>query len=213
MRCQASHFQEKGRLVFWGESAFPFVCSIAWLLEQNGEIRESEQFLETWLLTVVDRQQPSGDDALADPYSSAEDVLKQMAESALSEEPRRPKASVSYSLSPAILLLVRRNASSLLKSVWKRLSKVTLSVFQPASPLGYLEWLCDKGIELDYTLPQPQSYRELEEMAASPPVEKLPLVLREDLSFKLMFMLAFPHRMAWSIIGSLDHEFLKEGDP
>jgi hypothetical protein len=79
------------------------------------------------------------------------------------------------------------------------------------SRAGYLEWECERGIERDFVFMQPKSYRELCDLAANPPIQKLPALLREDNRFRLMFLLAFPHRLPWSIIGSLDHDFLKEG--
>jgi hypothetical protein len=204
-------FLQNGRLAFWGESAFPFICSMVWLLEQRGEVEQSELLLAGWLMAIVKRQQPQSEDAFPDLYTSPEDVLVKLAETVLEDGPKRPKSVHSYCLVPLVLMLVRRDAKEFLAKEWKPLSKIMLSVFEHDAPSGYLEWRCEKGIERDFLLMQPQSYRELDELAAKPAIEKLPFVLREDLHFKLMFLLAFPHRLAWSIIGSLDHEFLKEG--
>jgi hypothetical protein len=203
-------FVRKGRIVFWGESAFPFICSMAWLLEQREEVEQSKRLLVNWLLAIVEKQQRESEDPLPNPYVSAEDVLKQMAEKVSNEGPSRRKAIQSYSLFPLVLLLVRRSHRELLSEVWKTLSRITIAVFEYDSPAGYLEWTCEKGIERDFIFMQPQSYRELEDLASKPPIHKLPSALREDLQFRLMFLLAFPHRLAWSIVGSLDHEFLKE---
>jgi hypothetical protein len=204
-------FLRERRIVFWGESAFPFICSMAWLLEQREEVEQSERLLVDWLMAIINKQQPESEDPLPDPYVSAEDVLKQMAEKVSDDGPSRRKAIQSYSLFPLVLLLVRRDHRELLSEVWKRLSRITMSVFEYESPAGYLEWTCEKGIERDFIFMQPQSYRELDDLASKPPTHKLPSALREDLRFRLMFFLAFPHRLAWSIVGSLDHEFLKEG--
>jgi hypothetical protein len=160
---------------------------------------------------IINKQQPESEDPLPDPYVSAEDVLKQMAEKVSDDGPSRRKAIQSYSLFPIVLLLVRRDYRDLLSEVWKRLSRITITVFEYDSPAGYLKWICEKGIERDFIFMQPQSYRELDDLASRPPTHKLPSALRQDLRFRLMFFLAFPHRLAWSIVGSLDHEFLKEG--
>ena len=204
------NFLLDGRIAFWGEGAFPFICSMAWLLEQRGEVEQSNRLFIDWLGAVINKQQRESEDPLPDPYVSAEDVLKQMAEIFSEDGPTRRKAIQSYCLFPLVLILVRRDCFNLLSNVWKRLSCVTITVFEYDSPAGYLEWLCEKGVERDFIFMQPQSYRELDDLASKPPTQKLPSALREDLRFRLMFLLAFPHRLAWSIVGSLDHEFLKE---
>jgi hypothetical protein len=203
-------FLNEGRIAFWGESAFPFICSMAWLLEQREEIEMSERLLVDWLSAIIKKQQRESEDPLSDPYVSAQDVLKEMAEGVSEAGLARRKTVQSYCLLPLVLLLVRRDYRELLSDVWKQLSRITISVFEPGSPEGYLEWRCEKGIERDFIFMQPQSYRELDDLAAKPPIHKLPSALREDLRFRLMFFLGFPHRLAWSIVGSLDHEFLKE---
>ena len=203
-------FLSDGRVAFWGESAFPFICSMAWLLEQRGEVEASEVLFMNWLGAVTQNQQRESENLLPDPYESPEDVLKQMAERVMEGDPVRRKANHSYCLFPLVLILVRRDQLDLLSSAWRRLSRITITVFEYDSPAGYLEWSCQKGIERDFVFQAPQSYRELDELAAKPPVQKLPAVLRNDRRFRLMFLLAFPHRLAWSIVGSLDHEFLKE---
>jgi hypothetical protein len=180
-------------------------------LEQREEVEQSERLLVDWLLAIINKQQRESEDPLPDPYVSAEDVLKQMAEHVSDDGPSRRTAIQSYCLFPLVLLLVRRNHRELLSKVWKRLSRITITVFEYDSPAGYLEWTCEKGIERDFIFMQPQSYRDLDGLASKPPTYKLPSALREDLRFRLMFFLAFPHRLAWSIVGSLDHEFLKEG--
>lgn len=204
-------FLLEGRIGYWGESAFPSVCSLAWLFEQSGEVGQSEKLFTDWLMTIVNKQQPESEDALADPYVSPEDVLREMAEAISSSDgPSRRKAVQSYSLLPVVLLLMRRERRSLLSEIWKRLSHIRITVFEYDSPAEYLEWRCQKGIERDFVFMQPQSYGELDRLASKPPTNKLPSILREDLHFRLMFLLGLPHRLAWSIVGSLDHEFLKE---
>ncbi len=96
-------FRRESRIVFWGESAFPFICSMAWLLEQRQEVEQTERLLVDWLLAIIDKQQQESEEPLPDPYVSAEDVLKQMAEKVSDEGPSRRKAIQSYSLFPLVL--------------------------------------------------------------------------------------------------------------
>lgn len=186
---------------------------MAWLLERHGELECSQQLLANWLLAVITKQQRESDDPLADPFLSAEDALKQMIESQIENSPKRRKAVQSYCLFPLVLLFVRRDCFDLLSNVWQRLSRVAMTSFEYEAPADYLEWRCEKGIERDFIFMQPQSWGELKNLAVTPPIQKLPNLLRSDLHFRLMFWLAFPHRMAWSIVGSLDHELLRSDSP
>src|SRR5205085_825019 len=119
-------FLQNGRLVLWGESAFPFICSMAWLFEQGGDVEQSERILVEWLAAILKKQQPLSDDPLPDPYVSAEDVLRSMAEDSFESRPTRRKAVQSYSLLPTVLLMVRRGYRDLLAREWKRLSRVVV---------------------------------------------------------------------------------------
>jgi len=202
-----SRFLQADRLVFWGESAFATVCAITWLFETHGKTEACEKLLLTWLMAVIHKQQPESEDPLADPFESPEAVLSRMVDLLQQNGNRRKTAVQSYCLLPLVLMFVRRRRRDLLAKVWKKLSQVSICVFEYDSPAGYLEWRCEKGVERSFIFRQPQSYGELCELASSPAVQKLPLVLRTDSKFRLMFFLAFPHRLAWSIVGSLDQSF------
>jgi hypothetical protein len=195
------------RLGFWGESCLPFVCALSWLAEREGEVGEAKKLLVGWLQAIVSQQQPHSTNPLPDAYTSAEDALRTIAESLSDNEPKRPIATSSYSLLAFVLLLVNRAYKSELETNWKAISRIMMTVFKPADRAGYLEWYCADGSETDQSFNRPQSWKELVEFSSSPTTEKLPDVLRSDQRFRLLFALAFPHRQAWSIIGSLDAEF------
>jgi hypothetical protein len=200
-------FIRDGRLGFWGESCLPFVCALSWLAEREGEVGEAKKLLVGWLQAIVSQQQPHSTNPLPDAYTSAEDALRTIAESLSDNEPKRPIATSSYSLLAFVLLLVNRAYKSELETNWKAISRIMMTVFKPADRAGYLEWYCADGSETDQSFNRPQSWKELVEFSSSPTTEKLPDVLRSDQRFRLLFALAFPHRQAWSIIGSLDAEF------
>jgi len=203
-------FINADRLVFWSEGSFAFICSLVWILERHNCIQEAKKLLFTWLSVVISRQHDRSKDPLPDAYASPEDVLKDIVEMMLNPEPRRVKSAQSSCLYSLLMLLVRRGYRKELEETWRQISHVTVTVFQPEEAAGYLEWNCQRGTERDFTFLQPQSWGELVKMADSPPIEKLPHSLRSDNCFRLMFLLSFPHRLAWSIIGSLDNEFRRD---
>jgi hypothetical protein len=200
-------FIADGRLGFWGEGCLSFVCALAWLAEREGEVGHAKALLEGWLQAIVTHQQRHSTNPLPDPYTSAEDAILKIAESISDNEPRRPVATASYALLPLVLLLVNRRYKTELEKNWKAITRLVITVFLPDEKAGYLEWHCVNGSEKDQTFQQPQSWKELVEFASSPRVDKLPEVLRSDRQFRLMFALAFPHRHAWSILGSIDQDF------
>jgi hypothetical protein len=197
-------FIRDGRLGFWGEGCLSFVCALAWLAEREGEVGHAKALFEGWFQAVVSHQQRDSTNPLPDPYISAEDAILKIAESLSDNEPKRPVATASYSLLPLVLLLVNRQYKAELEKKWKAITRVVMTVFVPDGKAGYLEWHCANGSEKDQAFQQPQSWKELVEFASSPRIDKLPDVLRSDQQFRLMFTLAFPHRQAWSILGSID---------
>jgi hypothetical protein len=208
-RCVAllENFVNESRITVWGEGSLSQFCCFWWLLERHGRIDRARSLMISFLKAVVWNQQRDNPHPLTDPYTSAEQTLKRIVESFIDNNEKRPTSVQSYCLFPLVLLLVNRGLRSELGEIWQDLSRVTMTTFSPKEPLGYLEWSCQYGSEIDHSFFQPQSWQELVNIASTPPTGKLPQVLQNDAEFRLMFLLAFPHRLAWSIIGSLDHFF------
>jgi hypothetical protein len=200
-------FVRDARIGLWGESCLPFVCALLWLAEREGAVEEARKLSVGWLQAIVSHQQPQSTNPLPDAYTSAEDALRKIAESLSDDEPKRPVATSSCSLLPLVLLLVSRGYKRELETNWKAISRITMTVFRPDDKAGYLEWYCTNGSETDQSFNRPQSWKELAKFASSPAIDRLPDVLRLDRRFRLMFALAFPHRQAWSVLGSLDADF------
>jgi hypothetical protein len=205
-RCIAliEHFAGDGRFWFWGESALPNLLAMIWLLETDGKLELARDLLVGFAATLAADQQEDSASPMADPYVGPDDALKKALESRLKTCERRRTQLQSYALLPVVLLLVRRGLRNSLEPIWKDLSRVRMTFFGPDHPWGYLEWHCDEGAERDQVFAQPQGWKELVELADSPKVERLPEVLRTDWRFALMFLLAVPHRLAWSLIATID---------
>jgi hypothetical protein len=209
----SKRFIPDGRLGFWGEGCLSLVCALSWLAEREGECRQAKTLLEGWLQAIVAQQQRHSTTPLPDAYTSPDDALLKIAEMLSDKAPKRPVAVSSHSLLPLVLLFVNRGYRSALETNWKPISRVTVTVFKPDDKAGYLEWRCRNGSETDQSFNQPQSWKELVQLASSPTTEKLPDVLRSDWQYRLMFIMAFPHRQAWSIFGSLDAHFKEARSP
>jgi len=200
-------FEEDGRLWFWGEGALPTLLAIVWLLESEGKRAMADNLLVGFAREIGINQQNDSTCPLPGPYVDADEALKagveRMSKLGNSEERRRTSVQ-SYALLPLVLIMVRRGLRKELEECWSELSRVQISCFAPQHSWGYLEWCCDEGTEHDQHFAQPQSWHQLLQLAETPAVNRLPAILRSDGEFGLMFLLAVPHRLAWSIIGTVD---------
>jgi hypothetical protein len=205
-RCveQIECFATEGRLWFWGESAFPTLLAVVWLLEREGRLKLARELLLGFAAELAANQHPDTLNPMTDPYVSADDALKKAIEARTDPQKKRRNPVQSYTLLPLTLLMVRRNMRKELEELWPQLSLVTATFFGPDKSWGYLEWHCNEGHERDQTFAQPQSWKQLVELATTPAIERLPMTLRNDWQFGLMFLLAVPHRINWSIIGNVD---------
>lgn len=198
-------FAKDGRLWFWGESSFSDLLVIVWLLEQEKRTELAKTLLLGYARELGANQTRDSLTPLSNPYVGADEVLKKAIETRSSTEQKKRRNSVqSFTLLQLVLLMVRRNMRKEIDELWLQLSQVTMTHFAPDKPWGYLEWHCVDGAERDQMFAQPQSWKELVEFAAQPPIERLPEELRSDFEFSPMFLLAYPHRINWSIIGNID---------
>jgi hypothetical protein len=196
-------------LWFCGESGFPALLATVWLLEREKRPELARRLLTDYATHLSIHQQPDSLTALADPYVDPDDVLKRIVESRTAPDSKRHNPVQSYTLLPLVCLMVRRGMRHELEQLWPELSRIRMTYFGPDKSWGYLEWHCDEGLERDQFFPQPQSWNQLVELAATPTAERLPGVLRSDPQFALMFLLTVPHRLLWSLIGSLDEMLTK----
>lgn len=198
-------FVNDGRLWFWGEGAFSGLLAIVWFLEQEKRTELARSFLLGFAMELAADQQRDSVTPLSNPYVRADEVLKKAMEARASfQKEKRRNPVQSFTLLPLTLLLVHRNMRTELEPLWSQLSQVTMTHFGPDKPWGYLEWHCNEGVERDQMFAQPQSWKQLVDYAAKPAIERLPEALRSDFQFSLMFLLVYPHRINWSIIGNID---------
>lgn len=195
---------KRGRTCFWGEGALSQFVTVAWLLERGDQHDTAKSMLTDLLTLVAERNHRDSNEALEDPYSSADECLVKFFKSVSQAEKSRRQAVESYSLFPMVLLAARRGMRSELEKAWMKISRVVFTWFEPARPVDALLWHCGEGKEYTDIFAQPQSWKQLSEIAFRDRQERLPKVLREDLTFGVLFMLAFPHRTMPSLVKHLD---------
>jgi hypothetical protein len=192
----------RGRLFVWGEGAVPQFLILFWMLECAGKYVEANSLLIDMIEAVADRNARDSQMPLEDPYTNADECLVKMFSNV--GYPQRPKGIQSYSLLPLIAIAVRRNLRLPLEHLWKKVSGVDVTWFEPSKPPEWLRWHCEEGREVLTTFNQPQSWKELCEIANLDRQEYLPQVLRNDATFGLLFLMAFPHRFSHRFVKHLD---------
>jgi hypothetical protein len=199
-----STFIEQGNVFFWGEGAlFPFLM-IVWLLERGNHQAKANGLLMSLIELIAKTNAQQSEEPFEDPYSSPDECLAKMFEAGQTRTVGGCRAVVSYSLFPLILLAARRGMRAELERAWPQISHVHLTWFEAAKPADALLWHCEEGKECTDKFAQPQSWKELYEIAFRDRQDHLPQVLREDRAFGLLFALAFPHRIMPSLVKHLD---------
>jgi hypothetical protein len=193
---------DRGRLFVWGEGALPQFLILFWLLESAGRYVEANSLLVVLIEAVADRNARDSQLPLEDPYTDADDCLVKLFSG--SRNPQRPKGVQSYSLFPLVLIAARRNLRSPLEQLWPKISLVDVTWFEPPKPAEELRWHCEEGKEFLCASAQPQSWKVLCEFANRDRQEFLPQVIRNDATFALLFLLAFPHRFSPRFVKHLD---------
>jgi hypothetical protein len=196
-----------GRMWFWGESAIPHFLSVIWFLESTTGNIAPDLMLLTLIGALGRKNFHDSDQALADPYVSADEVLCSLFER-IERPPDEPnqKACASFGLEALVLMAVRRLLRQSLKGLWYQLSEVNLAQFRPTKPHELLLWKCSDGKESSRWYARPESWASLRHEAEHDTPEILPSVL-QDPAFALMFLLVYPHRMSVALIRHLDLNF------
>jgi hypothetical protein len=129
------------RVWLWAESAVPFLFAVAKCLEEAGKHDAAQKLLSTVLLGVVEGNKPRGSKLEPFPslYYSAETILLDQVE----RDPVRKQVNRaefrghSSALHSLVFLLARRGMRSELAALWKEISKIRCTGFEPAAPEGF----------------------------------------------------------------------------
>jgi hypothetical protein len=201
---QTTDLIHRGRLFVWSEGAFSCFLQLLWLLEKGGKLPEANSLLLELIEAVALQNCIDSEEPLADPYASPDECLVALLAGATGERGASGRAVNSYTLFSLVLLAVRRGLRAQLEKLWPQISRVTLKWFEPTRPVDNLLWHCPDGKECTGAFAQPQSWKELREIALRDRKNLLPETIKEDTDFAIMFLLAFPHRIAPAIVKYVD---------
>jgi len=203
------NYLQKGRLLFWGEGSLSQFLIFFWMLECGGNQIQANSLLIGLIKMVSEKNARDSQNPLDAPYTSADEFLAKLFEAPQQSSPRKI-AVESYSLFPMVVLAVRRELRVPLEEIWLQISEVALAWFRPDAPEDSLLWRCEKGKEYSQSFARPQSWKELQAFVTQDNRDRVPLVLRNDPNFALLFGLVFQHRTQLSLIKHLDNMFFKQ---
>lgn len=189
-------------LWLWGESAVPFLLTIAWVLHHVNATPASD-FVLGGLVEAI--SEANGDTShgkgLADPYHSVGEVLRWMVNS---EKPREGFVGFSYTLEGLVLLFVKRNWRQHMRLLWPQVTRVGICSYVPDRIHEFYWWATQEG-ELCVRLPHwTESWSALMREACDASTDGIPPLLLERPELLLLFVLVFPHRLTTSVAKYLD---------
>jgi hypothetical protein len=190
------------RFWLWGESAFPFLYSIAKYMESGGDEAAGIELLTEILdgtiaaFTNLDTQE------LAPPYYSAKRILSARLQLGGADQTELLSSGGSFILRPTLDLLARRDARDAVASRWKRVSKVPAREVRPTEMFELFTWRMTSGTNLTEILPATQSWAALRQGARqrSPTLD----ALRAYSDLLLYFILVCPHRATSDVMKLID---------
>ena len=192
------------RVFAWGESAVPHLLTVQWYCEKRALKADALQELASVISELCDRNHPRSKDIhFAPPLKSADDVMTDLFTSDPLPVANR-RAPGTWSLQALMEFLARRNRRTSLQTLWPAISKLDILSFEPQPVVDGLTWECMQGHESVRKPNMEQSWKALVAEAAKDRAETLPMVLRCDKAFALMFLLTYPHRLSAALVRSLE---------
>lgn len=194
--------ENRRRLWLWGESAFPFLYSIAKFLENGGQRAAGIEILTAMLDSVTTTFTDPAMQELAPPYYPVEHILSatlQVNGAALSDV---RSSGGSFIIRPTLDLLARRDAREEVAQRWKRVSKVPAREVRAAELVDLFSWRMKAGTNVTEILPPSQSWALLRQEAfqQSPALETL-AIYKDILHY---FVIVCPYRATRDVIKLLD---------
>jgi hypothetical protein len=189
-------------LWLWGESAFPFLFSIAKYVEQAAA-RDASVDLLTVILegTATAFTNPTARE-LAPPYYPVERILRAILDPTGQEQEKLRSSGGSFILRPTLDLLARRGAREQVAVHWKQVSKVPVREFRPTDVLDLFSWRVSAGTNVTEIAPRTQSWAALQLEARQAPVALDLLQPYKDIVH--YFILVCPYRATRDVMKLLD---------
>jgi hypothetical protein len=191
------------KLHLWGEAAIPqFVAHF--FFQRSVDARIANDFLLAQLINNICRANaPQSTIALPNPYYDAEAAIPHVAQMP-DEQIKESFAGAAFTLEPLVQLFAACNLKNTMRQLWPAISRVSTFRFVPEEPWQFHLWRSPKGLNVTELRPPSQSWSALRQLAASPPGDDLPHLVRRFPVELLAMTVVMPHRFTSSVARFLD---------
>lgn len=193
-------------ILLWGEAAIPQLLAIYWALVTLGDTYTADQLIFKIIRGIISQNIDNA--GLPDPYHSLGEVV--LTSSGLidkyQEEIFRYR---TYSLDSLIQLIARHGYRGVIAELWKQITLLRFTEFEPENAWQYCRWHCEDGVFHETQPETPQSWRELLNKASKANIEKIPVYFRNNPIMLLVFLIVYPHRIRPDVVKYLDSSLIK----
>lgn len=196
-----------------GESGAPLLFVIANALSIIESTLIGEQIVIAYTRNLLQRNQPSANNPLPDPYHSVEDTLAySLGIEVDGIDPHERFDGHSYTAVAAIEWLVRRLRRQAVKSLWYSYTHVSTSEFIPSTPALWLA-ASDGSGTLDMRIPKaPGSWSNLRTQSLSIDRSIFPELVWRHMEMLPYLLLLLPQRFTSASVRLMDSIWFPSGD-
>ena len=176
-----------------GEADWPLIMALSMYLERRWFARDAEYLVTTWVNSVLALNADDAPEGVPSPYWTQERAIER-ATGMLAPRDTENFGGRSFTLWPALDMLVRRLRRQFVKGQWDAASRVDMCSYMPSKPEDYLLWRCEDG-ELEVTRPPlSMSWSAWRTNSSSAVTAALPQSLIRHPEWLLPFLATYPHR-------------------
>ncbi len=189
-----------------GESAAPYMFAVACAVTFLESAPVGESIIERYTRALLHKNQPDGQDALADPYHSVGEMLARSLDLETDEQLSGERIDGRvFTARPLIEALARRLRRQSVASLWPAYTRVVTCEFVPSVPSRLLTIGDDDGI-LDMRMPkQPGSWNALRADSLMLDKSELPSVVWVHPEILPLLPLVLPPRFTTNVVRAIDY--------
>jgi hypothetical protein len=186
-----------------GEADWPSIVCLSLFLEKKVCSTVAEGLLESWVRSIIEANKGKDAPGLPPPYWLQEKVLASLYNQLPPYKAER-FSEHSYTMQPALDMLVRRLCRHFVSTYWSQASRLTFCNYIPDEPADWFLWRSERG-DLQMTISQqPASWSQWSKLVSLVRGESVPSVLIKHPEWILPFVLTYPHRMNRALSAIID---------
>jgi hypothetical protein len=200
-----------GQGSLWGEGSLPQLLAHYWYISRRDPSFLAERILGRLLASIIQCQHADELAPLPSPYYSIVDVVRHQHLDILgtANDPFDSASfkGCSYFAEGLFHLLVRTNLKQHCKVLWADYTRVNSRWFEVAAPWQFCTIHSEQGLFCTKVVPPTGEWAVLQEQARACGTPKVPLALRSDPIFLLLFVMVVPQRATPDVVRFLGRTF------